>query len=249
MTPVNAVSVDQPGYGSQALDGVRRKINRAQATLRAGGMGALLCVAVRRTLLNRNPVLCCGKFYICRLRRLRDINLRLPYRVCLANQADLEQLAGRFPDQTRAIAERWQRGQQCLLVKFGGAIVGSTWLVQGLQEVDTAYGWRFRLPKGGGIWCHNNFVEPQHRLRGAFLSGMRGMWEFARSNGQPALYGTIDALNEVSLRAHRAAGWEVAATVRFLAVLGFRVFLATSAGGGLSVSVRFAPIVRGRHLV
>ncbi|HWO89919.1 MAG TPA: hypothetical protein VNL98_12310 [Gemmatimonadales bacterium] len=92
-------------------------------------------------------------------------------------------------------------------------------------------------------------MEREHRLRGAFLAGMRGMWSLARSAGGVPLYGVIDALNETSLRSHRTAGWEVYVTVRFVIVFGFRVFLAQWADGRTRISARFAPIVRGRHLV
>lgn len=249
MAPAAPIVLDSPAATGRERSRLGHRIKRAREVLRTSGVRGLLLLVVRRALLHRNPLLSAGQFHVCRLIHPRDVPVRLPYQVALATATDTDQMVRELPEQSRAISDRWSRGQQCLVVKSGETIVGSVWLVTGLPDVRTAYGWPFRMPAPGGIWCHNNYVHSDHRLRGAFLAGMRGMWDFAQSVGGLPLYGVIDARNEVSLRAHRSAGWEVFATVRFLVVLGFRFFLAQSAGGGVRMSVRFAPILRGRHLV
>ena len=146
-----------------------------------------------------------------------------------AVDTDLAEIARRFPHNATRYADRMRRGEECLLVLMGDAVIGMAWL--GFDpDAPRELGCSIHLPDAS-CWEYDVFVLPGHRKIGAFVFLMDGIFRRVVARGVRRVYAAVSHLNGVSLAAHARIGYTTAAVIDRYELAGFPFWRLTDAAG------------------
>ncbi len=146
------------------------------------------------------------------------------YLVSRASSDDIEKLCIEYPNKKSRFTKRLSLGDSCFVAKEGEVIAGYVWAKAPRPVFDTNSLYRFRSQKSG-VWFFDLFVKPEHRRKGLFSSLVSAVVESYPATQCQVLYSETYHTNCGSIAAHKKMGAHVVADVRYISILGLKMYL------------------------
>lgn len=154
--------------------------------------------------------------------------------VRMAGTGDLAQIIRHFPHNAGRYADRMQRGDECLLVQNGSAVIGMTWLGFD-KQMPRELGCAIHLPEAS-CWEYDTFVLAEHRKLGAFGFLMKWIFTSLPARGIRHVYAAVRHLNKASRVAHGRIGYTTAGVIDRFQLPGLTLWRMTDGAGSVAWS-------------
>lgn len=120
-------------------------------------------------------------------------------------------------------AQRFDRGDRCLVATSGGAVVAYEWFSEQRPFVEELTTYPIRVP-ADAMFAYDGYIHREFRSRGTFIRLQAGSVDLMRSCHAQRMMTSVYVGNESSLSAHLRLGFRPLYSVQTLTVLGHRYF-------------------------
>jgi len=146
--------------------------------------------------------------------RTRD-NKGMNVRLATENDADLIEQMGISKEKT---IHRLRRGDKCTIIHDKNRILSILWAATG--KIYNRYAGSIVDTGGNGLLIYGVFSIAEMRKKGLYSLGLKHHLNYYRSQGRTVAFAVVEAINDVSRKAHHKLGYRIVGETIYCVFLG-----------------------------